>query len=136
MNAVTPLIMLIISNVLSTLATVFEYGARIVQAVIIIENIPQNTVISVAIVSIIILLIKLLIKSKALVFIGTNWKIYLTYYLTHSPREGCLMSATSIPIFTYKYTSNTTLSILQIHIKLTEHNKLRTILRLGLISIT
>lgn len=119
MNAVTPLIMLIISNVLSTLATVFEYGARIVQAVIIIENIPQNTV-----------------KSKALVFIGTNWKIYLTYYLTHSPREGCLMSATSIPIFTYKYTSNTTLSILQIHIKLTEHNKLRTILRLGLISIT
>ena len=111
MNAVTPLIMLIISNVLSTLATVFEYGARIVQAVIIIENIPQNTV-------------------------GTNWKIYLTYYLTHSPREGCLMSATSIPIFTYKYTSNTTLSILQIHIKLTEHNKLRTILRLGLISIT
>lgn len=54
MNAVTPLIMLIISNVLSTLATVFEYGARIVQAVIIIENIPQNTVISVAIVSIII----------------------------------------------------------------------------------
>ena len=115
--------MLIISNVLSTLATVFEYGARIVQAVIIIENIPH-------------LLIKLLIKSKALVFIGTNWKIYLTCYLTHSPREGCLMSATSIPIFTYKYTSNTTLSILQIHIKLTEHNKLRTILRLGLISIT
>lgn len=112
--------MLIISNVLSTLATVFEYGARIVQAVIIIENIP----------------LKLLIKSKALVFIGTNWKIYLTYYLTHSPREGCLMSATSIPIFTYKYTSNTTLSILQIHIKLTEHNKLRTILCLGLISIT
>lgn len=54
MNAVTPLIMLIISNVLSTLATVFEYGARIVQAVIIIENILQNTVISVAIVSIII----------------------------------------------------------------------------------
>ena len=54
MNAVTPLIMLIISNVLSTLATVFEYGARIVQAVIIIENIPQNTVISVAIVSTII----------------------------------------------------------------------------------
>ena len=54
MNAVTPLIMLIISNVLSTLATVFEYGARIVQAVIIIENIPQNTVISVAIVSIVI----------------------------------------------------------------------------------
>lgn len=48
------IIMLIISNVLSTLATVFEYGARIVQAVIIIENIPQNTVISVAIVSIII----------------------------------------------------------------------------------
>lgn len=81
-------------------------------------------------------LIKLLIKSKALVFIGTNWKIYLTYYLTHLPREGCLMSATSIPIFTYKYTSNTTLSILQIHIKLTEHNKLRTILLLGLISIT
>ena len=54
MSAVTPLIMLIISNVLSTLATVFEYGARIVQAVIIIDNIPQNTVISVAIVSIII----------------------------------------------------------------------------------
>ncbi len=110
----------IISNVLSTLATVFEYGARIVQAVIIIENIPQSTVINVA---------------KALVFIGTNWKIYLTYYLTHSPREGCLMSATSISIFTYKHTSNTTLSIPQIHIKLTEH-ELRTILRLGLISIT
>jgi hypothetical protein len=46
------------------------------------------------------------------------------------------MSATSIPIFTYKHTSDTTLSIPQIHIKLTEHNKLRTILRLGLISIT
>ena len=75
-------------------------------------------------------------RLKVLVFIGTNWKIYLTYYLTHSPREGCLMSATSIPIFTYKHTSNTTLSIPQIHIKLTEHNKLRTILRLGLISIT
>jgi hypothetical protein len=30
------------------------------------------------------------------------------------------MSATSIPIFTYKHTSNTTLSIPQIHIKLTE----------------
>nr|DAJ78584.1 MAG TPA: hypothetical protein [Crassvirales sp.] len=59
----------------------------------------------------------------------------LTYYLTHSPREGYLVSATSIPTFTYKYTSNTTLSILQIHIKLTEH-ELRTILRLGLISIT
>lgn len=46
--------MLIISNVLSMSATVFEYGACIVQAVIIIENIPQNTVISVAIVSTII----------------------------------------------------------------------------------
>ena len=46
--------MLIISNVLSTLATVFEYGACIVQAVIIIANIPQNAVISVAIASIII----------------------------------------------------------------------------------
>lgn len=54
MNAVTPLIMLIISNVLSMLATIFEYGACIVQAVIINDNIPQNTVISVAIVSIII----------------------------------------------------------------------------------
>ena len=54
MNAVTPLIMLIISNVLRWMRTFFEYGARIVQAVIIIENIPQNTVISVAIVSIII----------------------------------------------------------------------------------
>nr|DAP16637.1 MAG TPA: hypothetical protein [Caudoviricetes sp.] len=21
---------------------------------------------------------------------STNWKIYLTHYLTHSPREGCL----------------------------------------------
>lgn len=45
MNTVTPLIMHIISNVLSMLATVFEYGACIVQAVIIIANIPQNTVI-------------------------------------------------------------------------------------------
>jgi hypothetical protein len=54
MIAVTSLIVLIINNVLSTLATVSEYGARIVQAVIIIENIPQNTVISVAIVPIII----------------------------------------------------------------------------------
>jgi hypothetical protein len=44
----------IISNVLSMLATIFEYGACIVQAVIINDNIPQNTVISVAIVSIII----------------------------------------------------------------------------------
>lgn len=44
----------IISNVLSMLATVFEYGACIVQTVIIIANIPQNTVISVAIASIII----------------------------------------------------------------------------------
>lgn len=85
--------------------------------------------------SFIIKLIKLLIKSKALVFIGTNWKIYLTYYLTHSPREGCLMSATSIPIFTYKYTSNTTLSILQIHIKLTEHNKYNMIQKLSIVLV-
>lgn len=54
MNTVTPLIMLIISNVLSTLATVFEYGACIVQATIIIANIPQSTVINVAIASTII----------------------------------------------------------------------------------
>ena len=54
MNAVTPLIVLIINNVLSILFTVFEYGACIVQAAIINDNIPQSTVISVAIVSIII----------------------------------------------------------------------------------